>query len=832
MKKSFLIVCIALLLALACVACIACDPVADDDGNKDGLNDYETATYTVTFNANSSDFKMENSVINNVPAGSTIAEPCYSNGDPIKPYKTGYTFLYWSTDGTNPFNFATDTINAPTTLTALYKNNVYSHELGKNFYIDKKLDITKNIDGTLSYEIVDSDNGASMSADNKTLDLTYSATCNLAYPNAKDGDKFLFWFYMKDGKPVQFTKIKTGSESTVATLEKYSKAGYLDIYAMFESTLPKVDVVFDEADTTLSIPANGTVSASDVPTISKGGYKFKNWYYVVTKEVDGESVSEEVDFTFTTDDSTGTSLYSACSLANYFTPATLTLYPRWTKQISIASAKDYKDIYDVLHKDEPTESDLKEIKEILSADIYISDIDFAGETLEPLFDADHVFTGTIDGGTYSDDEVTKCASIKNITIENSTQLSLFGYVSGQVKNINVEITLRPQAVEGKYANKILVGGIATQNGGSIENCDVTVNVNASDADNALQALIVGGIVAINNGSSSVKNTGFISSCNVELTLANCNSESLILGGVVAQGNSASAISSCTVKSLKIENSKCASDGNASNGSSFAKVGGIMASNGGQISSCAVIDLAVELESRDEMYFGGICADNSGSISKSYVNAETVSLKVGGGVSPSVCIGGLIGTNEGYIINSYCNANISVSANRNNAIISLGGIAGNNISAKTDSTSSTTTGIGAINYVYATGSIKLNVENDVSVSTYVGGIIGRNSATKISNCFTLVDIDVVNGKDSTNHIGNLLGSKEKDGVLGSGLVYATDNKLNLNGNSAESSTTVGNDNIKPTKASFLDGNKNYETMQLKFDFDNVWYLGEGALPTLR
>lgn len=831
MKKSFLIVCIALLLALACVACIACDPVADDDSDKDGgLNDYETATYTVTFNANSSDFKMENSVINNVPAGSTIAEPCYSNGDPIKPYKTGYTFLYWSTDGTNPFSFATDTINAPTTLTAIYKNNVYSHELGKNYYIDRKLEITKSGD-TLAYDIVVSDNGASVTA-GTTLDLTYSATCNLACPNAKDGDKFLFWFYMKDGKPVQFTKAKSGSESTVATLEKYSTAGYLTLYAMFESTLPKVEVVFDGTDTTLTIPANGTVSTSEVPAISKDGYKFKNWYYITTKEVDGESVSEEVDFTFTTDDVNGTSLYSACSLSDYFTPATLTLYPRWTKQISIASAKDYKDIYDVLHKDEPTEADLKEIKEILSADIYISDIDFSGETFEPLFDADHVFIGTIDGGTYSSDEVTKRASIKNITIENSTHLSWLGYVSGQVKNIDVEITVKPQANEGEYVNKILVGGIATQNGGSIENCNVTLNVNAVDADNSLKALVVGGIVAINNGSASVKNTGFISSCTVQLALANCNCESLVLGGVVAQGNSASAISSCTVASLKIENSKCVSDGNASNGSSFAKIGGIMASNGGQISSCVVTDLAVELESRDEMYFGGICADNSGSISKSYVNAETVSLKVGGGVSPSVCIGGLVGTNEGYIINSYCNANITVSANRNNAIVSIGGLVGNNISAKTDSTSSTTTGIGAINYAYATGSINLNVENKVSVSAYVGGIIGRNSATKISSCFTLVDIEVTNGEGATNHIGNLLGSKEKDGTLGSGLVYATDNALKLNGNSVTSSIDVGNDNVTPTKSSFLGGKINYEAMLLKFDFENVWYLSEGALPTLR
>lgn len=820
MKKSFLIVCIALLLVLACVACIACDPVSDDDSDKDGgLNDYETATYTVTFNANSSDFKMENSVINNVPAGSTIAEPCYSNGNPIKPYKTGYTFLYWSADGTNPFSFATDTINAPTTLTAIYKNNVYSHELGTDYHIDQKLVIENG-----EYKIKYNDNGASMSADNATLDLTYATTCNLACPNAKDGDKFLFWFYMKDGKPVQFTKIKSGSEKTVATLEKYSTAGKLKLYAMFESTLPKAEVIFNGADTdtTLNIPINGTVNASDVPTVDRANYVFKNWYYVVTKDVDGESVSEEVDFTFTTDDVTGTSLYSACSLSDYFTPATLTLYPRWTKQISIESAKDYKDIYDVLHKDEPTEDDLKEIKEILSADITIAnDIDFAGEAFEPLFDADHVFTGTIDGTN---------KKIGNLKIAHTSHLSWLGYVSGEVKNVDIEIIATPSMSDEKYANKILIGGIATQNGGKIENCNVVLNVNVVGAPNAL---VIGGVVAVNNGNSSVKNSGVVSECTVELDLSNCNCESLVLGGIVAQGNSASNISHCTVKTLKIVASKCENDKNASNGSSFAKVGGIMAINGGKIQACAVTDLSIELESRDEMYFGGICADNAGSIEKSYVALETVKLGVGGGVSPSVCIGGLVGINEGSILNSYCDANIDVQANRNSAIISIGGLVGNNISAKANSSSSSKTG--AINYAYATGTINLSAEKDVNTTTYVGGIIGRNSATNLSSCFTIVDIKVDNGEKGTNNIGNLLGSMESDETkFGSGLQFA--NTLTLNNKEYTNPTFFGTQqdskDVFYGKENLKDSKDNYDAMSLKFDFDKVWDMIEGKLPTLR
>lgn len=823
MKKSFLIVCLALILALACIACIACDPKPNNDGDNDsGLNDYESATYTVTFNVNSSDFKMENSVINDVPAGSTISEPCDSQGNKVKPYKTGYTFKYWSADGTSEFNFATDTINAPTTLTAIYTNNVYSHELGEGFYVDKKLEITADAGGKLSYELKDNDNGATMSS-GTTLDLTYATTSNLACPTPAEGDAFLFWFYMKDGKPVQLTKIKADGQVTVATLEKYSKAGYLTIYAMFKSTLPKVEVTFEGANITESFPVNETISGTYTPN-DKAGYVFDRWYYEVEDE-DGDV--EEIDFDFTTEDNKGTSLYSACSLSDYFTPAKLKLLPRWIKQINIGSVQDYEDIYNLLHKEEPTDDELAQIKEILSADIVIGNIDFAGKEFEPLFDADHVFDGTIKA------EAESGAKLTNLKIVGTTHLSWLGYVTGEVANVGVEMTVTPSVVDGKYGNKMLIAGIATQNSGRIENCDAVVKLEISSADSTPKALVVGGIVAINNGKATVKNSGNIYDCTAEISLANCHCESLVLGGIVAQGNSASTIYNCTVKSIKVENSKCENDGNASNGSAFAKIGGIMASNGGSIESCAVLDLSVVLESRDETYFGGICADNSGSIKKSYVNAETVKLSVGGGVSPSVCIGGLVGTNEGYVHNAYCNADIDVSANRSNAIISIGGLVGNNISAKSDSTSSQTIGVGAINCAYAVGSINLNSENNVGTTVYVGGIIGRNSAVKISSCFTLVDIEVVNGNNGVNKIGNLLGSMEKDETVtkfGAGLQYAKDNKLTLNGESVQSAVNVGSSDA--LKDAFKKDKTNYEALGIKFDFNEVWEIVEGSLPTLR
>lgn len=825
MKKTLTIVCFALVLAIVCVGLVACDNNTQTPDNG-GHNEYESATYTVTFNVNSSDFKLENNVIKDVAAGSKISEPTDANGNKIKPYKKGYTFQYWSKDGKSAFNFDVDTINAPTTLTAVYTNNVYKHELNKangGFYIDKKLVVTSN-DGKLSYAIEDCDNGATVSS-GATLDLTYATTSALACPTPKTGDKFLFWFYMKDGKPVQLSKIKADSDSTVNTLEKYATAGYLDIYAMFESTLPKVEVVFDDTDTTLSIPVNGKVNKDDVPSVDKTGYLFKNWYYVVEKEVDGENVKEELDFAFADDKTTGTSLYGACDLKDYFTPATITLYTRWTKQISIASVADYKNVYNTLRNGTDAE-----IKEILSADIKIADIDFAGETLEPLFDEEHVFSGTIDGGTYSDNKVTKCASIKNLTISNAEHLSLLGYVSGQVKNLDVAIKLAPKKVDGKYASKILLGGIATQNGGMIENCTVDLSLSAL-GENKLNAVVAGGVCAVNSGDSSVKNTGYITKCQVKISAFNFNGESLVLGYIAAQSNSAGTISQCTAQNVGRLDLTCADDNDASNGRSFAKIGGIVASNGGSIVSSQVTGIRVKPSSLEEFYFGGISAENTGSITKSSAVISELYAEVGGGVSSSVCIGGIVGKNEGYIYNAYCNINgMEVLALRDNAIIAIGGIVGANVSNKTDSSTSATSGVGAINSAYATGSILLDATypRKSAVVAYVGGIAGRNSASKVGSCFTSVDIDVRNSEGGENNVDFLFGSIEKDAKpKTSSLVYTKQNKLVVNGTAFKEPTN----DAQETKNVFEQGADALKAMNLTFD-EEVWDVSAGKLPTLK
>lgn len=174
-------ICIVLVAALLCAALIACNPTTppDDDGNDDH-NQYEQAKYTVTFNVDSNDFKLTDNVIKDVLSGASVSRPKNKDGSDVVPIKTGYTFKYWSANGTDEFIFGQTPITKNTTITALYTNNTY--ELTP--HVDKKLVAQKDADGKYTYSVVDSDNQASLGADSKLI-VTYNDADNLDCPKPK-----------------------------------------------------------------------------------------------------------------------------------------------------------------------------------------------------------------------------------------------------------------------------------------------------------------------------------------------------------------------------------------------------------------------------------------------------------------------------------------------------------------------------------------------------------------------------------------------------------------------------------------------------------------------
>jgi len=848
MKKTLMTICIVLVATLLCAVLIACNPTTPPDDDNNGHNQYEQAKYTVTFNVDSNDFKLTDNVVKDVLSGTSVARPKNKDGSDVVPIKTGYTFKYWSADGTNEFIFGQTPITKNTTITALYTNNTY--ELTP--HVDKKLVAQKGEDGKYTYSIIDSDNQASLGADSKLI-VTYNDTDNLDCPKTeKEGDEFLFWFYLDgENKPVRLTEFATSSDAAVKLENKWKITRSIDVYAMFKSTLPKVEVVYCDS---LSAATYGdsvyypvtesiTQAAADKVPAGKAGYTFAKWYYEQTVTENDEEKVVQKDFVFKTDDTTGTTLYQACGLSDYFTPATLRLYAKWTKQITIDSVASYRGVYDLLRKEDPTDGEKKQIAEILEAEITFKSIDFVSSEFEPLFDSDHVFTGTIDGGVYSDDNnLTSQAVISGGKFGSTTDASVFGYVSGTVKNLTFNnVGLVVKKTENKYASLVRIGYVASVLEGKIEHWNITATTTAygedytgqSWLDYGMKAVIFGGIAAEVSGDNQVKDTGMVRDCTVEFG-AKFFCESLTFGGVCGSSNSAATLSANKV-TVTLEKAHCHDDGQTSNGRSFVKIGGIAGVNGGAISASKVAISVGDLESLDETYFGGVCADNTGRVITTSATAS-INAKVGGAISQIVCVGGMIGRNEGYILNGYCIVDINVVAQKENGIVAVGGIVGSNFSDKTDSSSSTRTGVSAINLAYSVGSINVStatLQEGKKIQLYVGGIAGRNNQTKkISNCFTVTDIVVENSTDGVNDIGRMFGKHEKKAEFVTTTMYfARDKKFTLNGETEfeHNEDTQGNSEAAEW---FLSS----ENVKGKFAFDfgenGEWEITEGQYPTLK
>ncbi len=844
MKKTLMTILVVLMAIAACVALVACDNTTPPDVD-DKPNEFETATYTVTFNTDS-DFVLTDSVIKNVPAGSKIDKPKDADGNEIRPVKKGYTFRFWSADGSNEFDFATDTINKNITLTAKYDANVYYHTP----VLDSKLQYVKNDDGTYSYSIVkfaDGEETASLPVadfDQKTTTIksTYSGSTSEALNcPTREGDVFCFWFYMKDGKPVQFTKWAQGA-SSVALLNKYTFTEPLTLYPMFESTLPKVEVVYRDNPAysevvyndgnRISYPVNKSVPTTDEKLVvrSKSGYEFDKWYYTL-KDEDGNDV--KYDFAFEDDEQSGTSLYVACGLTDYFTPATLRLYASWTKKLSIQSYNDYKNIYDALRVENPDDKAKLAITDILGARIeLIGTIDFASNALEPLFDANHVFVGVIDGATYdANGNVASKATLQGGVFGNSDHASIFGYVSGEIKNVivkNVSLSIAKNT-NGKYNDKVYVSALATQNGGKIDGCVVSVDLSAlGTPTDSLNTIVFGGICAVNKGLSGDSNKGYILNNDVTVSVSGVNCEALTFGGITGESNASARLVN-NITAITLGQISCKDDGESANGRPSLRVGGIVGKNGGFISKSKTSLTLNGVSSADETYLGGACADNTGSVATTDIaitlNGET---NVGGIVN----VGGAIGKNEGYILNCHASVKLDgIATDKATSQLNVGGFIGNNFSEKTDSSSSETTGIGAINACYVTGSV--SVKSTAVASANVGGFVGRNSQSKIDSIFAIVNVEVDNLGESK--VGYLFGSLEKGSdtsIKSTRCWYAKESELKLNGTVyADKNFDItllgqGKEQFNFSASAWLNDSSN-----MKLDKD-VWLVQDGVTPTLK
>ncbi len=309
----------------------------------------------------------------------------------------------------------------------------------------------------------------------------------------------------------------------------------------------------------------------------------------------------------------------------------------------------------------------------------------------PLCSDDAPFTGALDGNGHTLTGLTNG--------DTAASLALFHTVDGAVKNL----TLADVALRGDPETRTPFAGIAFNNNGVIENCDVSGVI-----ENALTA---GGIAETNNGE--------LTNCTGSVIFTNAQNA----GGIARY--SSGTITDCTFSGSveSIYNS----------GECYA--GGITASNSGTVSGC-VFSGAVSLQNHDYYsYSGGIAGKNTGEI----VNCANT-----GTVSGSDRTGGIAGENasgENSAIRSCYNSG-TVFVSHADVECYAGGIAGYNYGLLADCFhTGTVTGQGyypitggLVGVCHSVGSMRTSYgAGDVS-GAVVGACAGYMWSNKIENVY--------------------------------------------------------------------------------------------------
>lgn len=789
MKKSlFRLLLVFVLAAITAVTLAACNPTSGGTGGGgNGDGELSDATFTVTFDSNGglTDFSEYN--LTGVKYGSLISPPTNKNGEEAKPSKTGYKFDYWQTSDDNEFHFDTDRVTSNLKLTAHYTPITYTH------------DITSFLaDGKWTYQ---DGHTVSVPEDGKFVTTFDSDSATIAIPTTTDeNDYFVYWYYLDtvDGKEVEvpLTQWASKGATSVVLTGKYTVPRTLTLYPKFYSQLPDYTVYFraDELGETPSsgsvlIKQNDNVFLSTVPVVTRDGYDFCYWYYVVTsKNDDGEEVRSEVEFVFfdenAEDNKAATKVTKELVNEEH---STLTLYAKWVKRIEINSSTDMAvlaaEINAAITSENPS------VKEAYQkAHIYVTE-DVNLGTIAPLYSKENPFKGTLDGY----DEATSSKHKITYAPAAGEYMGFIAANEGTISNVVFECNLTAADFSAVEANVVRVGGIAAYNAGTVDGCEVTFNVTDGALVLSDKSLYIGGVAA----ESAVGTT--INNCTVNVN-ATFSADTVYAGGIigkaVAPANKvASAVTSNKVTlDMAVTAARMYAGGLAgyadavnfdANGVVVQKFN--VAANGGTAYVGAFAGLA-KWGKMSKCYADGK-ADVTNEI---YVSANTVYAGV------------MLGHNETVLSDCRAAADMEISV-ASKAYV--GGIAG--YSTGTGGTR------GNISSSHVTGKIKLTATGE-NAEVKAGGVVGQADTVSVSRAFVNVSITVSAPETAKCSLGFVAGVISANGKVEKSY-FAKESSVTLN------TATVGATDEDPAfDLTKVEGASAIESAKYA---DSSWILGE-------
>ena len=805
MKKNFLKLLLIVLLTVLALSLFACtptnNPVTPDGGDGD-VDDTDTptpVTFSVTF-----DSKGGTGIegYTDVEFGQCVPAPS------TNPTKTGYIFDGWTLSNGDPVDFDAYTVYSNVTFFASWKAKTYditarlTDEGRKDFILDVTSDTVSEYFGDI-FSVANSD------LEQKDVDgvSTWTASFSLSYESTnassqslpvpkidKSGDRFLYWYYYKDGAivPLTSTHAQGSTKETVALLNGYNIDGPLTVYAMWYSTLDNVTVKFNPGRDDVSISINDVrikdgdhLSMPTTPTAN--GFDFDKWTYILTDE-EGEETFYDMAF-YLDPSSHGTHVTMDMTTEGVFN-----LYAHWTKHIDISSASDWLGL-DMTDKD------------VQNANIYITQ-NIQLDDYTTIFNSSNPFCGVLDG---QGNTITM-----SVLAGIDGCYALVGVNEGVIKSLNIsasEIVIADDVETGVvYAG--MVAGISK---GTISAVSVELSFIQAYPTNA-NSTYIGGIAGVNYGEiSNVKITNFSISATGNIGY---------IGGVVGD-NGSGFITTATIANMEISSKL------EVNGHSGLVAGRITY---GDCTKIVASDSTVDLSAGKNAYAGGIAGlVNNNKIEECSLANCTVAIGAHDVIGANAYAGGIVGKGGSAIRNMSISA-ITVNATSNSLTVA-GGIAGINFCESGNR--------GQIQYTVATGSVNGKSAGKI----YVGGFCGQqNAGTSSSNgalAYVYGELNVTatrltnvsEGEETpevTVKIGKAFGSCDK--TTNCQNVYLADSST-INVDSVEYDKEAEQYPVT-THVSITEITPGFETIQnatwlsrqLKLD-TNTWVLTDGSYPSL-
>ena len=245
--------------------------------------------------------------------------------------------------------------------------------------------------------------------------------------------------------------------------------------------------------------------------------------------------------------------------------------------------------------------------------VLAKDIDLGGELWKPIGNSSSCyFSGTFDGAGHT---------VKNLYCEGTTNQALFGYSKGTIRNLLVSGDVKLNSSSNAMGFEAVAAGVvATQNGGTIENCASYVTVTnlhkqgrSGGVAGSVSSTTVSGCYNAGTLTGGMSIAGIAGYCGGTSTITNCYNIGVLVGEDNVQSESystfnhiagiASNVSEYSTSTI----SNCYNVGTIANRDKYSRVGAIASLRGAaSFSNCFFLE-ADELKGVGSGLFDGITA---------------------------------------------------------------------------------------------------------------------------------------------------------------------------------------------------------------------------------